>query len=215
MTPGRYVVLEVRDTGSGIDAAILSRIFEPFFSTKFTGRGLGLAAVSGIVRGHKGAIKVHSSPGKGSTFKLYFPATPSADCLRTLEVNAHCYEGSNRTVLIVDDEELVRNTARNTLQRRGYRTIEAQDGREAVELFREFAPEINLVLLDLTMPFMNGQEVLRELKMIAPSVRVLLSSGFNEAEAIRRFTGQGLAGFLQKPYTARRLAEIVKRLISE
>ena len=215
MAPGRYVVLEVHDTGSGIDAAILSRIFEPFFSTKFTGRGLGLAAVSGIVRGHKGAIKIYSSPGKGSTFKVYFPATQSTDSLQTLEVNAHCYEGSNRTVLIVDDEELVRSTARNTLQRRGYRTIEAQDGREAVELFREFAPEINLVLLDLTMPFMNGQEVLRELKMIAPSVRVLLSSGFNEAEAIRRFTGQGLAGFLQKPFTARRLAEIVKRLISE
>jgi two-component system, cell cycle sensor histidine kinase and response regulator CckA len=115
----------------------------------------------------------------------------------------------------VDDEEAVRSTARNTLQRYGYRTIEAKDGREAVELFRQIPDEIALVLLDLTMPYMNGEEVLRELKVIKPSVRVLLSSGFNEVEAVRRFTGKGLAGFLQKPYTSNALAKTVKNILGD
>ena len=212
--PGRYVVLDVQDTGSGIDAATLPRIFDPFFTTKFTGRGLGLAAVSGIVRGHRGAIRIHTSPGKGSTFKVYFPAAEDGDAPRATDAGNRL-EGNSGLVLIVDDEEAVRSTARNTLQRRGYRTIEAKDGREAVELFRQFAPEIGLVLLDLTMPFMNGEEVLREIKKIVPAVQVVLSSGFNEVEAVRCFTGKGLAGFLQKPYTASALAETVNRLIVE
>jgi CheY-like chemotaxis protein len=197
-----------------MDEATLTRIFEPFFSTKFMGRGLGLAAVSGIVHGHKGAIKVYSSPGKGSTFKALFPAMVVDNVSRTVDFPGTC-ESNNQTVLIVDDEESVRSTARNTLQRRGYRTLEAKDGREAIEVFRQFASEIALVLLDLTMPYMNGEEVLRELKIIHPDVRVLLSSGFNKVEAVRHFTGKGLAGFLQKPYTAALLAETIEKIIAE
>lgn len=212
ITPGRYVTLEIHDSGSGMDEAVLSRIFDPFFTTKFTGRGLGLAAVLGIVRGHKGALKVYSSPGKGSTFKLLFPALAAAPILTDFEA-AHRELAGSGTVLIVDDEEAIRSTARNTLQRYGYRTIEAKDGREAVELFRQIPDEIALVLLDLTMPYMNGEEVLRELKVIKPSVRVLLSSGFNQVEAVRRFTGKGLAGFLQKPYTSNALAKTVKKIL--
>jgi two-component system cell cycle sensor histidine kinase/response regulator CckA len=114
---------------------------------------------------------------------------------------------------VVDDEEIVRDTARNTLERYGYRILMARDGREAIELFREVPDEIALVLLDLTMPYMNGEEVLRELQSIRPPVRVLLSSGFNEVEAVRRFTGKGLAGFIQKPYTSMALAEKIKQVL--
>ena len=211
---GQYVTLEVHDSGCGMDEATLARIFEPFFTTKFTGRGLGLAAVSGIVHGHKGALKVYTSPGRGSTFKVLFPAA-DPPVLGSVGPAPYLSEGREKTVLIVDDEESVRSVARNTLQRRGYRTIEAADGREALEVYRRFAGDIALVLLDLTMPYMNGEEVLRELKLITPSVKVLLSSGFNEVEAVRRFTGKGLAGFLQKPYSAAVLAQTIKRIISD
>jgi two-component system cell cycle sensor histidine kinase/response regulator CckA len=213
LRPGQYVMLEVRDNGCGMDERILRRIFEPFFTTKFTGRGLGLAAVSGIVHGHKGAIKVYSSPGKGSTFKVLLPALSDTNA-DAFEPPHHLSEGRGKLVLIVDDEESIRNVARKTLQRRGYRTIEAADGREALEVYRRFFSEVSLVLLDLTMPYMNGEEVLRELKLISPSVKVLLSSGFNEVETVQRFTGKGLAGFLQKPYAAAVLAEAIKKILS-
>lgn len=213
IAPGQYVALEVSDSGCGMDEATISRIFDPFFTTKFTGRGLGLAAVSGIIRAHKGAIKVYSAPGKGSTFKLLFPVVNTGAALPTADAFAHKLQGSG-TVLIVDDEETVRSTAKNTLEHYGYKILLAKDGREAVELYKQFAEEIVLVLLDLTMPYMNGEEVLRELKIVRPAVRVLLSSGFNEVEAVRRFTGKGLAGFLQKPYTSAVLAESVKRAIT-
>jgi two-component system cell cycle sensor histidine kinase/response regulator CckA len=214
LAPGQYVMLEVHDNGCGMDETTIARIFEPFFTTKFTGRGLGLAAVSGIVHGHKGAIKVYSSPGKGSTFKVLFPVASDTHA-PTFEVPLHLSDFSDKTVLIVDDEEAVRSVARNTLQRRGYRTIEAADGREALEVYRRFRSEISLILLDLTMPYMNGEEVLHEIRVISPSVKVLLSSGFNEVEAIRRFTGKGLAGFLQKPYSAAVLAETIKRILRD
>jgi two-component system cell cycle sensor histidine kinase/response regulator CckA len=197
-----------------MDETTLARIFEPFFTTKFTGRGLGLAAVSGIVHGHHGAIKVYSSPGRGTTFKVLFPALSGTNS-PAFERAQHLSEGRGKTVLIVDDEESVRSVARNTLQRRGYRTLEAADGREALEVYRRFYGDISLVLLDLTMPYMNGEEVLHELKIITPSIKVLLSSGFNEVEAIRRFTGKGLAGFLQKPYSSAVLAETIKRILSD
>jgi two-component system cell cycle sensor histidine kinase/response regulator CckA len=210
--PGRYVTLEVHDNGCGMDEATLQRIFDPFFTTKFTGRGLGLAAVSGIMRAHKGAMKVYSAPGKGTVFKLLFPATGVVRTPPSPEMLPSDAQGSG-TILVVDDEQIVRDTARNTLERYGYRILMTRDGREAIELFREVPDDIALVLLDLTMPYMNGEEVLRELQAIRPPVRVLLSSGFNEVEAVRRFTGKGLAGFIQKPYTSMALAEKIKQVL--
>jgi CheY-like chemotaxis protein len=212
LRPGQYVSLEVHDTGSGMSDETLAKIFDPFYTTKFAGRGLGLSAVLGIVRAHKGALKVYSKLGSGTTFKVLFPA--SANPLAQLPLPVARDLAGSGTVLVVDDEEIVRQAARHTLERYGYRTVTAQDGAAAVEAYRHEPDEIGLVLLDLTMPVMNGEEALRLMQLINPRVRVLLSSGYNEVEAVQRFSGKGLAGFIQKPYTAAALAEKVKEALT-
>jgi PAS domain S-box-containing protein len=211
LKPGRYVALEVHDTGTGMDEATLAKIFDPFFTTKFAGRGLGLSAVSGIVRAHHGAMKVYSKPGQGTTFKVLFRASTN-QVPHTGRPAKRELKGVG-TVLVVDDEEIVRVTAKHALERYGYRIMVANDGVSALEAYREQLELINLVLLDLTMPVMNGEETLRRLQMLNPDVKVLLSSGYNEVEAVQRFAGKGLAGFIQKPYTAAGLAEKVREAL--
>ena len=210
---GQYVTLEVQDTGVGMSPEVLRQIFDPFFTTKFMGRGLGLAAVKGIVRGHKGAIKVYSTPGNGTSFKLLFPVSRQEAGNTASGVAQQQLLTGSGTVLVIDDEEIVRRTAAATLNRFGYRVLVAEDGMQGVERFRELAAEIDVVLLDMTMPVMSGEETFRQLRLIQPDVRVILSSGYNEAEATRRFSGKKLAGFVQKPYTSARLAEAVKSVL--
>ena len=209
---GQYVSLEVHDTGSGMSEETISKIFDPFFSTKFAGRGLGLSAVLGIVRAHKGALKVYSTPGSGTTFKVLFPVSAHPVSARPTQIAGAL--GGSGTVLIADDEATVREAARNALERYGYSAVTVEDGAKAVEQYRKQGNAIKLVLLDLTMPVMNGEQALREMQQINPKVRVLLSSGYNEVEAIQRFAGKGLAGFIQKPYTAAALAEKVKEVLA-
>jgi two-component system cell cycle sensor histidine kinase/response regulator CckA len=205
LAPGRYISLEVHDSGCGMDEPTLCRIFDPFFTTKFTGRGLGLAAVQGIVQGHKGALKVYSRPGSGTTFKVLFPATE--ELAEPKPAPALHLRGKGELILVVDDEEIIRRTAKAMLERYGYTVVVADNGKEGVDLFSVLGDKVAAVLLDMTMPVMNGEEALRHMKMINPHIRVVLSSGYNEVEAIRRFTGKGIAGFIQKPYSSAGLAE--------
>ena len=218
LDPGWYVSLKVQDSGCGMDEPTISRIFDPFFSTKFTGRGLGLAAALGIVHGHKGAMTVDSSPGRGSTFEVLLPAANST-CSRDSELPVAEVAGQQLTgagaILVVDDEELVRHTAKAVLERYGYTVIEAINGLDGVIQFEKRRDDISLVLLDLTMPMLNGEEVLERLREIHPGVIVLLSSGYDETQASQRFAGKGINGFVKKPYTGPALAQKVKAALEE
>jgi len=206
---GEYVTLVVSDTGSGMDEATQSRIFDPFFTTKFAGRGLGLSAVHGILRGHSGLLRLESAPGRGTTFRLYFPAAGKSR-EKAEEVHRQSAGRKSGTILVVDDEPTIRRFAKLALETFGYKVLVAESGEAGVELFSERHDSINLVLLDLTMPVMNGEETYEHLRRINPLVPVVLSSGFSHAIAAERFRGKGIAGFLGKPYTGPQLDEAIE-----
>jgi two-component system CheB/CheR fusion protein len=213
IVPGRFALIEVNDNGVGMDEATKSRIFDPFFSTKFTGRGLGLAAALGIVKGHGGAIHVFTAPGKGASFQVLIPAAREARAPVRHPRMTKKKPGSAGTILLIDDEQVVRDVTRLILQRAGFRVLAAENGQKGVELFTEHAGEISVVLLDLLMPVMGGDEAFDQIRKIRPDIPVILVSGFEEEEAFRRFGDKKLQGFIKKPFTADWLCESVREAI--
>ncbi|MGC9970155.1 MAG: response regulator [Bryobacteraceae bacterium] len=212
LAPGSYVCIEVADTGCGMDNETRRKIFDPFFTTKFMGRGLGLAAVAGIIRAHSGAIQLDTAPGKGATFRAFLPAGAPPDAPR--QSGRQPDLRGTETVLLVDDEAMVREVSRSALERYGYRVLVTNNGREAIRIFEEHAEEIGLVLVDLMMPEMGGDEAVSVLKSKCPGLRVIVMSGYSESEVLKMFAGKGVSGFLQKPFTATRLAEEVKAVLT-
>jgi len=216
LEPGRYAYLEVTDTGCGMNTETQGRLFDPFFSTKFAGRGLGLAAVLGITRAHRGAIQVKSEPDRGTSVRILFPpAEPTATREKEARYLVSTPTGQAAAVLVVDDEPAVREVARAALEAAGYQVLTAADGREGAEIFRTRAREIGAIVLDATMPRLSGAEALQEIRGVRPGVPVLLSSGYREEDARERFGQAGIQGFLQKPYRTAELLEKVGNLLTQ
>jgi PAS domain S-box-containing protein len=206
LEPGRYVRLEVSDTGCGMDAETLSKIFDPFFTTKFTGRGLGLAALRGIVRGHRGGIRIFSQMGEGTVFSLVFPVTNhlphlSAPRIKRLDHMLDAVEDKHTKALLVDDEDGLRTLMGEALKDQGFDVLQAADGEEGVEQFRRHADEIDVVVLDLTMPKLNGDEAFEQMIALRPDACVILCSGYTKEEVNLQFEGRKVAGFIEKPFT--------------
>jgi two-component system cell cycle sensor histidine kinase/response regulator CckA len=213
---GDYVRIDVTDTGTGMDEETRSRIFEPFFTTKFLGRGLGLSAALGIVRGHRGAISVRSEPGRGTTFTVLLPVQREAR--RPERISGHAtvereVQGSG-TILVADDEEGLRSLVKNVLEEAGYTVELAENGAQAVQQLQRLGDEVRLVLLDLTMPMLSGAETATELRRLQPEIPIIAMSGYGDIEVMQRFSESGVSDFLPKPFTPDELAAKVRDVLS-
>ena len=210
-----YVFIQVEDTGTGMSDEVLQKLFEPFFTTRFTGRGLGMAVVQGIVEGHNGFIEVNSKLGSGSSLKVFIPGSEEAatDAESDEEEESSAREKKGIGVLLVDDEKNILFVGKHTLTEAGYIVYTASDGEKAVEEYTNNSEAIQCVILDLTMPVMDGVECLRELKKLDPEVKVILSSGYNQQEVENRIRLEEIAGYLKKPYGLSTLRSEVKKVI--
>ncbi|MDQ6967462.1 MAG: response regulator [Mariprofundaceae bacterium] len=215
ISTGDFIYMEVSDSGCGMNLDTQKKMFDPFFTTKFTGRGLGMSAVLGIVNGHNGVLNVYSECDKGTTFKIALPVSSSANVAVTeqLDVPKNIKKCSG-TVLVIDDEESIRNIACLLLEDMGFSVVTAVDGKHGLEVFREYQKKLVGVILDMTMPNMNGEDCFHALRNIAPNVQVILSSGYSEEDATSCFQGKGLAGFIQKPYQLHDFQKIIEKSFS-
>jgi len=215
-TPGPFVELEIRDSGCGMNTSVQQQLFEPFFSTKFAGRGLGMSVVMGVVRGHKGAVLVSSQPERGTSISVLLPLAitkptpPQPQLQRPTESAAPIpLQG---TVLVVEDEATLRLLMARILKRLGLRVLTAADGREALALFRENAPEIKFVILDFTMPKMDGLQTLEELRRIQAEVKAVLTSGYDAENLHENYSQAGFAAFIRKPFQVATLMKVAQEL---
>ena len=213
--PGEYVVLTVADNGTGIDADTLPRIFDPFFTTKEVGKGtgLGLAMVYGIIKGHKGWIEVESEVGKGTAFRFFLPVSEAAEKARIEQSDKKILIGGDETVLLVDDEEMVRSLGNRILHSVGYKTLLANDGMEAVEIYQQKVSEIDLVILDLSMPRKSGRETMAELQQMNPKVKIIISSGFDKSGDVQQLLEAGAYEFIQKPFQLQNLLKVIRKVL--
>ena len=214
-TPGRYVLLSVTDCGIGMDQQTVARIFDPFFTTKAVGKGtgLGLASVYGTVKAHRGYIDVDSTPGAGTTFNIYWPASDAPAAADETPGQRQRGVGGTETILFVDDEERISNAVCRMLERLGYDVMLASSGREAEETYKEHWHRIALVVLDMIMPGMSGEETYDALKIINPDVRVLLSSGYSNGNGIHAILREPGNAFIQKPYAIEELTSEVRQIL--
>jgi two-component system cell cycle sensor histidine kinase/response regulator CckA len=211
LSPGLYHTLEVLDSGPALDEETKSRLLDPFFMTRPAEHGLGLATVLGIVRGYGGGLEITSEPGQGTSFKLLFAGNKEAAPRAPMTAPDVSLQSITGTLLVIDDEMAVREAVVDILESEAIQVITAESGREGLEKYQANLAEIDLVLLDLSMPEMNGDETFRELRRINPKVRVVLSSGYDKLNVIQQFDNRGLQEFLQKPYDMATLIEVVKR----
>jgi len=212
LSPGPYIRLIIRDDGEGIDPSIREKIFEPFFSTRFTGRGLGLSAALGIVQNHEGSISIRSFPGKGTAVHILLPALDSVEDVLASVDESHPLEGTE-TILVVDDEESILTTTRSLLKSLGYTVLLAGNGREAVEMLNKYNDSIHLALLDMKMPVLSGYEAFPLMQEARPEMKILISSGYDIDSQSQEILDNGAVGFLHKPYNLAKLTHTIRKVL--